>query len=227
MHIEFPEARLDSLKQFMRHYLMIVLSILTALGLEQVIVAAHERTAAREASEQIEAEIRTNLDEVRLAYEEDEAQSKALANLRDMVSDSLKAHQPDAEITASILEATRAKGLNLNLEWPTLRHEAWDVAVANQSASWIQPEKMKGYSAAYAYQRDASVGMTTDIHLLIDGPRLIDTITDLHAGTVDPRSFLHVAGQMAMMLNESRNNLRQLEKRLEQALSPERQVART
>ena len=226
MHIEFPEERLDSLKQFLRHYLMIVLSILTALGLEQVIVTIHERAAAREASEQIETEIRTNLDEVRLAYEQDDAQSKVLAKLRDMVAEGLKAHQPDAAITASILEATRAKGLNLDLQWPTLRHEAWDVAVANQSASWIQPDKMKGYSAAYAYQRDASVGMTTDIHLLIDGPRLIDTITDLRSDTVDPRSFLHVAGQMTMMLNESRNSLRQLEKRLEQALSPDGQVAR-
>jgi hypothetical protein len=68
--------------------------------------------------------------------------------------------------------------------------------------------------------------MTTDIHLLIDGPRLIDTITDLRSDTVDPRSFLHVAGQMTMMLNESRNSLSQLEKRLEQALSPDGQVAR-
>lgn len=226
MHIELPQSRLDSLKEFLRHYLMIVLSILTALGLEQVIVSLHEKAAAREASEQIETEIRTNLDEIRQAYEEDDAQAKVLATVRDMVSDGLKTHRADAQITASILEATRAKGFNLNLKWPTLRHEAWDVAVANQSASWIPADKMKGYSAAYAYQRDASTGMTTEINLLIDGPRLIDTLTDLRSDTVDPRSFLHVAGQMTMILNESRNNLRQLEKRLEQALPLDGQVAR-
>jgi hypothetical protein len=227
MHFELPQSRLDTLKQFLRHYLMIVLSILTALGLEQVIVSVHEKNAAREASEQIEAEIRANLADIRDASERDDAQSKVLAKVRDMVAEGLKARQPDATIEATILQATREKGFNLNLQWPTLRHEAWDVAVTNQSASWIPADKMKGYSAAYAYQRDASNGITSDIHLLIDGPRLIDTLTDLRSDTVDPRSFLHVAGQMTIMLNASRDNLRELQKHLEEALAHDGQTART
>lgn len=35
MHLEIPKQKLHSLKEFASHYLMIVLSILTALGLEQ------------------------------------------------------------------------------------------------------------------------------------------------------------------------------------------------
>ncbi|WP_153242627.1 hypothetical protein [Frateuria defendens] len=33
MHLELPKVPLHSLKDFLKHYLMIVLSILTALGL--------------------------------------------------------------------------------------------------------------------------------------------------------------------------------------------------
>lgn len=34
MHLELPKAQLKSFGDFLKHYLMIVLSILTALGLE-------------------------------------------------------------------------------------------------------------------------------------------------------------------------------------------------
>ena len=34
MHLELPNVRLQSVRDFLKHYLMIVLSILTALGLE-------------------------------------------------------------------------------------------------------------------------------------------------------------------------------------------------
>jgi len=56
---------------------------------------------------------------------------------------------------------------------------------------------------------------------VLDGPRLTDTLTDLRTGSVEPRSFLHVVGQMAAMLNETQNNLALLEKQLNDALPRE------
>ena len=64
MHLELPKARVESLKDFLKHYLMIVLSILTALGLEGWIEHTHHAHAAETARAQIEAEIRANLAEV-------------------------------------------------------------------------------------------------------------------------------------------------------------------
>ena len=46
MHIELPKIRLHSLREFATHYLMIVLSILTALGLEAWIERVHHERAA-------------------------------------------------------------------------------------------------------------------------------------------------------------------------------------
>jgi hypothetical protein len=60
MHLELPKLRLHTLADFIKHYLMIVLSILTALGLEAWIEHTHHDHAARLATTKIEAEIRVN-----------------------------------------------------------------------------------------------------------------------------------------------------------------------
>jgi hypothetical protein len=206
-------------RSFIKHYLMIVLSILTALGLEQLIIGAHEHHAAQRASAQIEEEIRLNLADVHAARIQDAAQSKMLDSvLSDLVKD-VKSNVPDAQIAEHIHSVAGSNHFNLNLRWPTLRHEAWDVAVADQSAGWIDTERRRRYAAVYAYQRDATIGMSADIALLINGPRLIDALTDLRAGSVQPSEFLHVVGQMSAMLNESQGNLAQLEDRLDKALT--------
>jgi hypothetical protein len=221
MHIEHPEQNIHSLKEFMKHYLMIVLSILTALGLEQWIVSMHQHHAASAASAQIENEIRMNLASIHNARGQDIAQAAALDELRDDLVHDLKTESPNSEVVQHILARTSSGRFNLNLKWPTLRHEAWDVAVADQSASWIESSRMHRYSAAYAGQRDAIINMNTDIALVLDGPCLIDTLTDLRTASVEPRNFLHVVGQMAAMLNESQNSLAQLEKQLDDALPRE------
>lgn len=221
MHLELPKARLSSLRDFAKHYLMIVLSILTALGLEAWIERTHHRHAAAETSARIDAEIRANLAEIRTAMAQDARQEKELGQLRDRLVQDFKAHTPDPVIVQHILaQTTGTSGFNLNLRWPTLRHEAWDVAVADQSASWIEPAQMQRYSAAYATQRDTVSGLGADLALTMNGPRLVDTLTDLRIGAVQPREFLHVVGQMAAILSESQGNLRVLKRHLGEALEP-------
>jgi hypothetical protein len=224
MHLELPKVRLESLKDFFKHYLMIVLSILTALGLEAWIEHAHHQHAAETARAQMEAEIRTNLTEVRSSIAKDAGRAKALQAIRDAVVEDFQAHAPDETIARHIQSLVRADGYNLNLNWPTLRHEAWDVAVANQSASWIDDARMRRYSAAYAAQRDFTYALNANLALLIDGSKMIDTITDLRTGSVQPREFLHVISQMYAMLDQAQGSLRTLQKPLEDALadSPER-----
>jgi hypothetical protein len=107
---------------------------------------------------------------------------------------------------------------DLNLNFPTLRHEAWDVVVANQSASWIDHDRMQRYSAVYASQRDVITSMSENTALLMNGTGMVDTIADLHTDEAQPREFLHVVSQMAAMLGQTVNSLRMLEKQLGAAL---------
>ena len=217
MLFEFPKVRIDSLKDFAKHYLMIVLSILTALGLEAWIEHAHHQHAAATASAQIEMEIRANLTEAHTDLQQDVAQLKRLDTIRDAVTRDLKAHVPDDVIRQHILAQTRDH-FDLGLTFPTLRHEAWDVVVANQSASWIDHDRMERYSAAYASQRDFITSMSENTALLMNGTGLVDTIADLQTDEAQPREFLHVISQMTAMLGQTVNSLRLLEKQLGAAL---------
>lgn len=217
MHFEVLKVRLHSLKDFLKHYLMIVLSILTALGLEAWIEHTHHRHAAEAASVQIEAEIRANLAECDTDLQHDAAQLERLRRIRDEVTKDLKAHTPDELIARHVLEQTK-EHFDLSLSFPTLRHEAWDVMVANQSAGWIDYRRMQRYAVAYASQRDVVTAMSEDTNLLMKGTGLVDTVADLRTETVHPRDFLHVVSQMTAMLEQAVNNLQMLRKQLASAL---------
>ena len=62
MHVELPKAK--KFKEFGGEYVMIVISIITALGLEHAVQSYHHRHLAHEASVRIEAELRSNLAEL-------------------------------------------------------------------------------------------------------------------------------------------------------------------
>lgn len=226
MHLELPKTRLDSFKDFAKHYLMIVLSILTALGLEAWIEHAHHVHAAATASARIEAEIHANLAEVREDAQRDAAQKQRLGKIREAVIQDLKTHTPDDVVRQHILALTHG-GLDLKMQFPTLRHEAWDVAVASQSASWIDRDRMQRYSAAYANQRDSITMMHEDTAILMNGTGMVDTIADMATGEVQPRQFLHVISQMQAMIGQTTQNLQVLEKQLAAALPATDQSATT
>lgn len=218
MHLELPKAPLDSIRDFLKHYLMIVLSILTALGLEAWIERTHHAHAAEIAQAQIDTEIRSNLSEIQGSLAKNARQAKALASIRDSLVQDFKAHATDQAISRHIQSLVQIDGFNLNLSWPTLRREAWDVAVANQSVSWMNDAAMRRYSAVYAGQREMVTTLSANLALVMNGPRMVDAMTDLRTGNVDPHEFLHVIGQMTLMLDQARNNLGGLEDRLKEAL---------
>ena len=66
MHVEPLEKLPRSVREFLSHYAMIVLSILTALALEQVALRLEHRHEGTRAKEEIEQEIASN----RLSVEE-------------------------------------------------------------------------------------------------------------------------------------------------------------
>lgn len=65
MHIHLPKASVG-LREFLKDYAIVVLGVLTALALDQLVEAAHERRLAGEARDAINQELQTNLN--RVAY---------------------------------------------------------------------------------------------------------------------------------------------------------------
>ncbi|PMQ06592.1 hypothetical protein DyAD56_03790 [Dyella sp. AD56] len=195
MHFEVPKVKMHSLREFLQHYLMIVLSILTALGLEQWIEHAHQRHAAEHASAQIDAELTNTLHDIQATIDLDEKKLEPLVALDAAINEDVRKGLPDAEINKHIRE--QSKGFALAINWPAFNSQAWDVAVANQSATWIDAERLHRYAVAYAALRDAASWTTHNATVALNAPRMIDLQTRIRLGKdVDPVEFLSVSQQM-------------------------------
>lgn len=220
MHFEMPERPMRGFKDFARHYLMIVLSILTALGLEAWIEHAHHTHAAALASRQITAELRANLDDVHNAYRRNQQRLVSLQQLDGAIAKDVRDGKTDAAINQHI-QALKNE-FNLSLDWPIFANQAWDVAVANQSATWMDRAALSEYSAAYSKQRDAASWMTQDSTLFLDAPRMATLRTRIDLGReVDPIEFLSVLRQMIITSSETQSHLQQVESQLKQVLPEE------
>ncbi|MEI7035556.1 hypothetical protein [Fulvimonas yonginensis] len=217
MHLELPNIRLHSLKDFLKHYLMIVLSILTALGLEAWIEHAHHSHAAAEASRRMDEELGQVIGAIERSAAINRKELATLRSLDTMVASALADGADASEINRRI-HARRAD-YQLNANWPTLSTVAWDVAVADQSAGWIDASALQHYSAAYTAERELSTWLQHDSTLVLDAPHLVDTLTDLQAGhPVDPYGFLRSLRQMEMMLDSEVSHLQGAARRIAPAL---------
>jgi hypothetical protein len=206
MHLELEHVRLQSLKDFAKHYLMIVLSILTALGMEASIERSHRHNAAEVASQKIQAEIRLNLADIQKERAHDFSRWQELGKIRDALVSDIKSHDSDAAINEHVRALTKG-GLYLAFRWPVLRHEAWDVAVANQSAGWMDDSELQRYTAVYAAQSTSAALMAEDLPTILNGPRMVDTLADLQVRDISPDDLLHVVNQMATVAGEATGNL--------------------
>jgi hypothetical protein len=220
MHFEIPKLPIRGFRDFARHYLMIVLSILTALGLEAWIEHAHHTHAAGLASHQIEAELQGNLDGAHHSYERNQQGLVSLRQLDDAIAKDIRDGKTDAVINQHI-QALKGE-FSLSLDWPIFSNQAWDVAVANQSATWMDNAALNRYSSAYSKQRDAASWMTQDSTLFLDAPRMATLRTRIDLGReVDPIEFLSVLRQMIITSSETQSHLKQVESQLEQVRSNE------
>ena len=220
MHFEVPKLSIHSFKDFAKHYLMIVLSILTALGLEAWIERSHHRHAAETAGRQIRAEIETNLSDVRTSIKANQTLIAPLRALDEVVSRDIREGAPAALINQHI--QARKADFKLSINWPTFASQAWDVAVANQSASWMDDGELRRYSAAYADLRDASNWITHDSIILLNAPSMAALHARIDLGAaVDPLEFITVLRQMVNTSEETQSHLRQLESHLAHALAKE------
>lgn len=213
MHFELPNLP-HSLKEFATHYVMIVVSILTALGLEAAVERLHHDHAAEAAQLAMEAELRSNLDGLRESNANNLQRVKPLEDVCDLLVKDFDDGVPTAQIKQQMTDRVKA-GIDFGVYMPTLRHEAWDVAVANQSASYLKPEVLRRLSVAYAAQRDVN---PVNVTLLVNIPAYINALTDARVGASDPHEFLRSMKQAALTVRNAIGRFKELERDLQQAL---------
>lgn len=217
MHLELPQGRLDSFKDAVKHYLMIVLSILTALGLEAWIEHAHHQHAASTASAGITVELRDNLASIRAALATNHKGLLSLEQLDAEVTQAVRGHQTATDINNAI--RAHKDQFILSIDWPHMPSQAWDVAVANQSAGWIGDAALRRYSNAYADQRSVDEWLTHNSTIFLDAPRMSTLRTRIKLGLdVDPVAFLGALDQMILTMQEAQSHLEQLEPQIAAAL---------
>jgi hypothetical protein len=207
MHFEVPKAK--TLKEFGGEYLMIVISILTALALEHGVQTMHHHTVAHEASEKIDAEIRENIKEITLARDHNAVEMHKLQLIRDALLVDLKA-KVDEDVLRKRLLKEYAGAFSLSMRAPSLRREAWEVAVANQAVSWMPAETLKRYSAIYATMRDVQSYTGGASRAFLNGPQMLDTMSNATMGVVDPRDAFRMLNQIISSYSGINGNLNEL-----------------
>jgi hypothetical protein len=218
MHIEPPDSKLDTFKDFAKHYLMIVLSILTALGLEAWIEHAHHRHAAEVSQGRMDRELAAVVEDIRGVEKLDQKSLSGLKAFDDMIVADFKSGLAPNDISKHILEHKEEYAINTN--WPSLPTNAWDAAVADQSIGWIDPDVLQSYAAAYTAERTLSNWLLHDSTLFVDAPRLIDTYTDLNMDhTIAPYAFLQTLREIELMLSNSLGILKGADDTIQPAVS--------
>jgi hypothetical protein len=205
MHIEAPKNKLHSFREFAGEYAMIVVSIITALALEHAVQSWHHRHIAHEASVRIEAELRHNLKEIDVVLAHNRAEQEKTAKVLKSFLEELGQGVPEKEAIAHLME--HKNFLALSIHSPTQRHEAWDVAVASQAASWMEPELLERYAGIYAHMRDNQAIEFGSANKFFDGPQMVNVSADLQLGRASAQDIARVLNQMVNAYGASNGNL--------------------
>jgi hypothetical protein len=150
MHVEPLEKLPRSVREFLSHYAMIVLSILTALALEQVALGLEHRHEGQRAREEIEQEIASNRAAVEDALKITQVNLKEWKALMVAAVAQEKAGQASAETRLATL--TQARQL-FSDALPPLKTAAWDASLSDHSVNYLEHADLSRYAELYAAQR--------------------------------------------------------------------------
>ena len=199
MQVDNPHAAPSSLTEFLRQYAMIVLSIITALALERGAVAIHDAAATRNSRARIEAEIARDQGDLARCEQMNAADVKAVKGVLKQLVAALKQGKLDQ---AALVPFFKPAFDHFNIASPSWQHDAWDTAIADQSASNLASADLRRYAEIYTTARD----MDATAQLLLSGDWLGHMATmrvDVALGTLDAHAmadslarFLLAVGQI-------------------------------
>jgi hypothetical protein len=141
---------------------------------------------------------------------------KEIKRVRAELVQGIRDKVPDDVLMAHFAGDWKA-GVVLSINTPTLRHEAWDAAVASQAVTWMPDEQLQRYVTAYAALRDIQTLSTMGGTNFIDAPRLLNTLSDLETDEATPRDMLRILSQIRSGYSSIDGNLQSLLKDLPKA----------
>ena len=205
MHVEPPAHAPQTLKDFAKHYLMIVLGILTAVGVEQGLEALHHHRLAAEATQQIDEELRSNLRESQRSLDENRKRLAALHATALALSADVSAGD-----TSPAKFSQRIGAITIGSATPTLRRDAWEAAIASQALSYVDAARVRRYSEGYSAQRDVTQAMLATFSLGNWPGRLQDSIVDAKLGHVDQAALLKALASYQLAIAAIAENEREM-----------------
>lgn len=214
MHFEVPKAK--KFKEFSGEYVMIVISILTALALEAVVEKVHHDHLAHDASAQIDSELRANIAEIKEVLAHNEQKKNALMTVRLQMLADLRAHI-GVQAFFKRFQQEWHTALDMSLHSPSMRREAWEAAVASQAVSWMPHDTLQRYANSYAAIRDMNAMVNGGSMNFLDGPRMQDVFSNVEMGIGDPKDIFRTVTQMINAYASIDGNLQSLQADLEKA----------
>lgn len=216
MHVEPPSHAPTNLKELGVHYLMIVLGILTALGLEAGFETLHHRRLANHTVEQVETELHANLGEVRSSLKQNQ---EVLASVDALYGDVTVLARQDGKAAPDQLKNLLQQRLRISLFVPALRRDAWDTALADQALVHMPHQSLRRLSEAYTAQREAQQAITAGINATASFSRMSDVAVEAEYGRADPVEALKALHGYRMTLRAVIGVERDLAKQLAESLA--------
>ena len=204
-------AHSRSIKAFAGEYVMIVLSIVTALALENGVRSYQQAREAQEAARSLDAEIALNIAETRSAIGHNTAQAQKVNGFKKILLADIKAGVGDKE---AIRHTMAGQDFGVSMVTPSLQHEAWDVAVANQSLSHMPPAQLQRYAKQYASMRDLQAVLAGKGNGFLNLPQFSDTFSNFQMDELDARALYRILTQMGSLYETNASMLQDLEKQL-------------
>jgi hypothetical protein len=222
MHVEPLEKLPRSVREFLSHYAMIVLSILTALALEQVALRLEHRHEGARAKEEIEQEIAYNHQEVMSSLKLTQENAKAWEALLQRTIDGVKdgSGSNDSRV-ATLREAVRLFYDAL----PSPKSTAWDAAISDHSVNYLDHDDLTRYSQLYTFQRQFSQALWDTLR--DSAVRDVSQISLAVAlDKAEPEQTVATLNSRMRTIDVMRSQLRQLEQALGNADVQAREDAR-
>jgi hypothetical protein len=146
MHLHPPTERIDSIKQFLLHLVMIVLGIVIALGLEQWRESLHHKSIAERALNEITQEMGKNQALIRKNLPTFEKVTKQVEDMLVAQKAAIKAYESK---TGPVPEPKDEDG---DVGMLGLQSTAWSMANINQALSYMPHETAVKLSRIYNAQ---------------------------------------------------------------------------
>lgn len=207
MHFEVPKAK--KFKEFGGEYVMIVISILTALALEHAVQTWHHRHLAHEASEKMQIELKQNIRDIKEVLQFNEPKERALEQVQQQMLAAIRAKTSDAELMRRF-EQEWKPAVRMSFQRPSLSREAWETAVANQAVTWMPRETLQRYAHAYGWIRDTGAFSAGGLQSFLDGPRLRDVMSNVQMGSSNPQEIFRAVNQLLDLYYNLDANLKAL-----------------